>query len=222
MWWTSRLIMLLFIVIETAPVAVKLLSKRGPYDEILERVEYEHFITEKEQISKWNSKINELLTKAEEAAKLEGDIFIKVEKQRLDYELNNNKKILENLAKKQEHLAEIAIEKWYQEELEKTKNNNDHNTSSPTLEGGFWKLLGAPDKIEFCFRNGATDNELIYIENDELTRGKWYHQKNPVAELSIELPTIHTEYFITELNATTLKLKEKGTDDIIELEKIVS
>lgn len=220
MWWTSTLIMLLFIVIETAPVAVKLLSKRGPYDEILERIEYEHFITEKEQISKWNSKINELLIKAEEAAKLEGDIFIKVEKQRLDYELKNNNKILDNLAKKQEHLAEIAIEKWYQEELEKTKNNDSQNTPSPALEGGFWKLLGATDKIEFCFRNGETDNELIYIENDELTRGKWSYQKGAVEELKIELPQTTAEYLVVALQENILKLQEKGSQDIIELEKV--
>lgn len=223
MWWTSKLIMLLFIVIETAPVAVKLLSKRGPYDEILERIEYEHFITEKEQISKWNSKINELLIKAEEAAKLEGDLFIKVEKQRLDYELNNNQKILENLAKKQEHLAEIAIEKWYQAELQKaSREETAPEDSVPKIEGNFWRLLGAKDKIEYCFRNGTTNNELIYIENEGLLKGKWFYQKGPTEELRIELPTIQVEYLVVELKENALRLKEKGTDDIIELEKINS
>lgn len=129
MAWTGWMIMLLFIVIETAPILVKLLSKRGPYDEILDRVEYEHYINEKELISRWNSKINELLEKARETAKLEGDTFMQVEKQRLEHELKNNQKILDNLAEKQEHLAKIAIDKWYQDELAKTNslpiNNSD-------------------------------------------------------------------------------------------------
>jgi hypothetical protein len=34
MWWTSILLMFLFITIEIAPIVVKLLSKRGPYDQI--------------------------------------------------------------------------------------------------------------------------------------------------------------------------------------------
>lgn len=119
MMWTSWMIMLLFIVVEIAPVMVKLLYKRGPYDEILERVEYEHFINEKELISRWNSKINELLDRAREAAKLEGEVFIQVEKQRLDQELQCNQRILDDLARKQEHLAKIMIDRWYQDELNK-------------------------------------------------------------------------------------------------------
>jgi hypothetical protein len=124
MAWTSWMIMLLFIVIEIAPILVKLMSKRGPYEEILERVEYEHFIREKEVISRWNSKINELLIKANEAAKLEGEMHLAVEKQRLEHELRNNQTILDDLAQKQEHLAKIAIDKWYKDELDKINANN--------------------------------------------------------------------------------------------------
>jgi hypothetical protein len=49
MWWTSILIMLLFVTIETAPIIVKLLSKRGPYDELLERIEYEHYLEQQKE-----------------------------------------------------------------------------------------------------------------------------------------------------------------------------
>src|SRR5690606_23643749 len=64
MFWTSWMIMLLFIVLEVSPILVKIMTKRGSYDEILERVEYETMISEKELISRWNTKINELLEKA--------------------------------------------------------------------------------------------------------------------------------------------------------------
>lgn len=224
MAWTSWMIMLLFIVIETAPILVKLLSKRGPYDEILDRVEYEHYINEKELISRWNSKINELLEKARETAKLEGDIFMQVEKQRLEHELKNNQKILDDLAKKQEHLAKIAIDKWYLDELAKTNSqsiNINNSMATPKLEDGFWKQVGATDKIEYCFRNGAVlDNELLYIENEQMTKGKWNFTSTSKDEIKIDLPNISIEYLITELTSDRLKLKEKGTNDTIELQKV--
>jgi hypothetical protein len=224
MAWTSWMIMLLFIVIETAPILVKLLSKRGPYDEILDRVEYEHYINEKELISRWNSKINELLEKARETAKLEGDTFMKVEKQRLEHELRNNQKILDDLAQKQEHLAKIAIDKWYQDELAKSNSqpiNQSNKIVTPKLEDNFWKQVGAADKIEYCFRNGSvSDNELLYFENEQLTKGKWNFVSTAKDEIKIELPDIAVEYLITELTSDSLKLKEKGTNEIIELKKV--
>ncbi|KAA6341046.1 hypothetical protein EZS27_011137 [termite gut metagenome] len=123
-WWASFVITLLFISLETAPVIVKLLTKRGPYDEILDRVEYEHLIHERELISRKNSEINELLVKAEEAAKLRGDAFIQAQKSKLDAELNNNKIITDKIAKYQQELALLAIEKWREEELKKMKTSS--------------------------------------------------------------------------------------------------
>ncbi len=38
-WWTKWMIMLLFLMVETAPILNKLLTKRGPYDEVLSTVE---------------------------------------------------------------------------------------------------------------------------------------------------------------------------------------
>ena len=224
MAWTSRMIMLLFIVIETAPILVKLLSKRGPYDEILDRIEYEHYINEKELISRWNSKINELLEKAREAAKLEGDIFMQVEKQRLEHELKNNQKILDYLAQKQEHLAKIAIDKWYQDELAKISSqpiNQSNIYLTPKLEDILWKQIGTTDKIEYCFRDGAgSDNDLLYFENEQMTKGKWNFLSSNKDEIKIDLPNISLEYLITELSSDTLKLKEKGTNNIIELKRV--
>lgn len=224
MAWTSWMITLLFIVIETAPILVKLLSKRGPYDEILDRVEYEHYINEKELISRWNSKINELLEKARDAAKLEGEIFMQVEKQRLEHELRNNQKILDDLAQKQEHLAKIAIDKWYQDELAKSNSQpitQNNKITAPKLEDNFWEQIGTVDKIEYCFRNGSvSDNELLYFENEQMTKGKWNFVSNTKDEIKIELPNISIEYLITELTYDSLKLKEKGTNDIIEFKKV--
>lgn len=49
-WWASFVITLLFIALETAPVVVKLLTKRGPYDEKLDTIEYNVYIEERKKL----------------------------------------------------------------------------------------------------------------------------------------------------------------------------
>jgi hypothetical protein len=119
MWWTSLMITLLFLTIELAPILTKLITKRGPYDETLERIEYEKMIEQKEIISHKNTEINALLEQAEEAAKLKAETKFKIEKDKLNAELKTNKAILDDLVKKQEYLALMALEKWF--EAEKAK-----------------------------------------------------------------------------------------------------
>ncbi len=119
MWWTSLMITLLFLTIELAPIFTKLITRRGPYDEILDRIEYETMIEQKEFISQKKSEINELLSLAEEAAKLKGELHIQSQKDKLDAELKSNKIILDKIATYQQELALKYIEKWY--EAEKAK-----------------------------------------------------------------------------------------------------
>ncbi len=125
---TSWMIMLLFVMIETTPVMVKLLGKRGPYDELLDRVEYVQMIKQQEVISRWNTRIGSLVARAQEAAKLEGEIFIQVERQRLEHELKTNQLILDDLAEKQAHLARLSVDKWYREALEAAERDGDIET----------------------------------------------------------------------------------------------
>ncbi|MBK7438373.1 MAG: DUF4407 domain-containing protein [Saprospiraceae bacterium] len=56
-WWASLVITLLFIVLETAPVVVKLLTKRGPYDEKLDAIEYQIYIDESKKVDMLNREI---------------------------------------------------------------------------------------------------------------------------------------------------------------------
>lgn len=81
-WWASAIITLLFVLLETAPVTVKLLSKRGPYDEVLDRIEYENFIEQKKLISDRNDDINTYLKISTDKNKL-----------KLDAELKGNKEL---------------------------------------------------------------------------------------------------------------------------------
>ncbi len=49
--WANWFIILLFIAIETAPIFVKLISNKGPYDERLEAHEYAYKVNREEQIN---------------------------------------------------------------------------------------------------------------------------------------------------------------------------
>lgn len=57
-WWTSNLIMFLFIMLETSPVFVKMIVKRGPYDYLLSRIEHKKKISALQSISDMNYDLN--------------------------------------------------------------------------------------------------------------------------------------------------------------------
>ena len=152
-------------------------------------------------------------------------MFIKIEQQRLDHELRNNQNILDDLAGKQETLAKMAIEKWYEEELRKSKsqdtteNNQNGQHNQFKFEDTFWKLVNSPSDIQYFFRNGSpTSNELLYREDGKLTLGKWNYGADK-SEIAVDIFEEKRNYKIDSLSNNSLKLKEKGTTEIIEFEK---
>lgn len=58
-YWANVFIMLLFIAIETAPIFVKLISGKGPYDNLLKMEEHGFFAKEVETIAKVNAETKE-------------------------------------------------------------------------------------------------------------------------------------------------------------------
>lgn len=226
-WWASLVITLLFIALETAPVVVKLLTKRGPYDERLDSLEYLVYIEENKKIDMLNREVNEYMSLANDAAKLSGSIRLQAEKDKLDVELRNNKKLLNKLADYQKELADIYADAWFMEEKAKAIQQAQgfyqqaHSPKSQIKLGDtFWKQKGVVNKIEYYFRNGSLkENVLLYIENDQLNKGNW-NFNNGNDEITIELSNSKIEYFIEDLTNTNLKLKNKATNEIIELQKI--
>jgi hypothetical protein len=59
MWWANVFIVLLFIAIETSPIFVKLISGKGPYDNLLRIEEHRFFAQEVEEIARTNGGIKE-------------------------------------------------------------------------------------------------------------------------------------------------------------------
>ena len=58
-WWANLFIVLLFIAIETSPIFVKLISGKGPYDNLLKIEEHKFYAQEVEEIAKTNGGIKE-------------------------------------------------------------------------------------------------------------------------------------------------------------------
>lgn len=227
--WANWMIVILFIILETAPVVVKLLSKRGPYDETLDRIEYENFIEQKKLISNKNDEINNILEEIRELNKLKGEVRMKTEKAKLGAELKANESLLNDIALKQAALAKIAVEKWYDDELNRLKGNQTpqyattknkyQQSSDATLEGILWKAKSQNDEIFYLFKNGQpTNNEFEYLVNGTKLTGTWHYLISN-KEIKIELPNFSETYILEELTANSVILKTNA-NDIIELAKV--
>lgn len=58
-WWANWFVIILFIAIETAPVFVKLISPKGPYDNLLKIEEHQFASREIEEMAKTNAQTKE-------------------------------------------------------------------------------------------------------------------------------------------------------------------
>jgi hypothetical protein len=61
-WWADWFIILLFIAIETAPVLVKLISPKGPFDNLLKIEEHSFAAQEVEEVAKTNAQVKERIS----------------------------------------------------------------------------------------------------------------------------------------------------------------
>lgn len=133
--WASWLITLLFLVIELAPILVKLFSKRGAYDEEVELAEHIAWVRTQYEKSQINSRINrkldainqtdERVRRTVEARQNKTfETATKNIEQQQQIELANNERLLKLIAKRQIELAEHMVDQWHQDELKKLKGNS--------------------------------------------------------------------------------------------------
>lgn len=115
----SLLITLLFVILETAPMVVKLISSKGVYEEILEAKEYAISMEQKIKISNLNSEINTILKISSEK-----------NRNKLDAELKGNSELLNEIALAQAEIAKVAIAKWKKDEIAKLKNSHDNHINT--------------------------------------------------------------------------------------------
>jgi hypothetical protein len=111
------LITALFIFIEIAPILFKMMTERGPYDDIVDRIKHETKVRQLELQSNINQEINTAVR-----------LHTEKHEHKLNAELQANKEILEAIAKAQQELAVVAIEKWKEEQKQILLNSNLHDT----------------------------------------------------------------------------------------------
>lgn len=113
---TTRLaalfIMLLFIIIETAPTFFKMMMENGPYEDLLLAVKHEAKVMSQKRISDINDYVN-------------SEIQISTEKNRnrIEAEVKANQEVLNGIATAQAKLLQEAIDAWKEEESAKIQAN---------------------------------------------------------------------------------------------------
>ncbi len=104
-------LILLFIAIETSPIFTKLISSKGPYDDLLEKHEHSIEIYKIEQMSKNNQKTNERL-----------EIVIQSGNNAVTEELEGNRNLMKLIVEAETELAQEMINQWKEDEMGKIKN----------------------------------------------------------------------------------------------------
>lgn len=108
----STIIMLLFIIIETAPTFFKMMIASGPYDDLLRARMHKVKILADKEISDINDEVNTSV-----------EISTLQNQNRLEAEIAANKELLEKIALAQSEILSEAIELWRKEELEKVRKD---------------------------------------------------------------------------------------------------
>ena len=108
----SIVIMLLFIIIETAPTFFKMMMEDGPYDDLLNAEKHRVRVLSQKQMSDVNDKVNTSVK-----------ISTMKNQKRIEAETLANQDILEKIARIQTSLLEEALELWRQDELAKIHDN---------------------------------------------------------------------------------------------------
>lgn len=109
---TSIFIMLLFIIVETAPTFLRMMVADGSYENLLDAEKHRIEVLS----SKKKSDLNDIIN-------TEVRISTEKNRQRLEAEVLANKELMEKIAKTQAELLQTAIDKWREEELAKINEN---------------------------------------------------------------------------------------------------
>lgn len=105
-------IMLLFVIIETAPTFFKMMMEDGPYDDLLRAEKHKVKVLADKSISDVNDAVNTCVR-----------ISTMKNEKRLEAETIANEEIMAKIARAQAELLETAIAGWKEIELEKIRQN---------------------------------------------------------------------------------------------------
>ncbi len=208
MWWASFFISLLFILVETSPIIVKLIAQKGPYEMIMERHEYEIMLSNKKKISLIKSQIGQkhfleqLEMEAEEKEQMQQHKKEKTKQYATAFEAPSPP----NFEYEEPSAPALNSAK---EAMVKSKELPRAYMQETLLEGITWKRTDANDALCYVFRNRKKDKpgEFLLISNGDVSYGKWdYSDKQ---KIWIELWGERFIYEIRGLNNLYLQLKKQ-------------
>jgi hypothetical protein len=122
--YASWFIFILFVLIEASPILVKLLSQRGPYDELFDKEEYEKLVEYKKQKIKAKVLANNYL----ELLKQKDELQTEAEKR-------NNENLIKDIEQAKDEINKIFVDRWKQKEIDSILSNETENCSSVEIEG---------------------------------------------------------------------------------------
>ncbi|MEM1135372.1 MAG: DUF4407 domain-containing protein [Bacteroidota bacterium] len=223
MWWASLFISLLFIMVETSPIVVKLLAEKGPYEMILERHEYEVRLLNQRKITKLKEHINQgyfldqlnvlhnektqVPTRQKEA-----------EISNINQQGSTTTPTVTTKDQPQKHITQVISPKKIA--VEDTTTTQKYIGLSTQLEGITWKKTNNNNACCYVFRQSATTKpgEFLLIANGDVRYGEWnYLNKN---ELCIKLEGEKTYYEIRGINQHYLQLKKRYEQAIITFKRM--
>ena len=122
----SLFLVILLSLIETAPVLIKLLARRGPYDDLLEAIEHKTHIRKKKEISDFNSEINKELERYDSV--IEARWLLEEQLRRSALNLDQIEDLASaDLRTAQSEIAQAAVAAWRRKELRDIKGVINEN-----------------------------------------------------------------------------------------------
>jgi hypothetical protein len=118
LWASKWLITLLFIFIEIAPILFKMMTERGPYDDIIDRIKHETMVRQLEIQSELNQEINSSLKISEQKSLM-----------KMDKEIKTYEELLNEISKVKKELSIISINKWKEDQLALLNNPDSQSPS---------------------------------------------------------------------------------------------
>lgn len=119
--YASWFIILLFICIEIAPIIVKLMSDRGPYDECLDLERFNISSQARREITTSRNNLNRSIA-------IENEKYL----MKLDAEMRNNKEFISTVMEAQLELGKQKIQLWKEHEMKKIESNIENY--QPTID----------------------------------------------------------------------------------------
>lgn len=108
-------ILILFICVESAPILVKLMSKRGPYDELFELEEYKKQIEAKKEITNIKLNVHNYIDIANDTRKMKNSAYQEI-----------NKSLIFKIKETQTKLNNLKIRKWEEEQRKHISENGEN------------------------------------------------------------------------------------------------